>query len=66
MFHFFPLPINEKFKMAATDKQNSSFLYIITNNEYKNSKSMSFVVSNPWERARISYFDERNIDYTKL
>ena len=27
-----------------------SFRYIITNNEHKNTKSMSFVVSNPSER----------------
>ena len=44
---FFPLPINEKYKMAATDKPKSSFRYIITNNEHKNTKSMSFVISNP-------------------
>ena len=36
--------------MAATDKQKSSFRYIITNNEHKNTKLMSFVVSNPWKR----------------
>ena len=46
----FILPINEKSKMAATDKKKSSFHYIITNNEHKNTKLMSFVVSNPWER----------------
>ena len=36
--------------MAATDKQESGFRYIITNNEHTNTKSMSFVVSNPSER----------------
>ena len=36
--------------MATTDKQKSRFRYIITNNEYKNTKAMSFVVSNPWKR----------------
>ena len=40
----------EKSKMAATDKQKSSFRYIITNNEHKNTKSMSFAVTNPRER----------------
>ena len=37
---FFPLPINEKSKMGVTDKQKSSFRYIITNNEHKNTKLM--------------------------
>ena len=32
--------------MAATDKQKSGFRYNITNNEHRNTKSMSFVVSN--------------------
>ena len=50
LFPFFPSSINEKSKMAVTDKQKSSFRYIITNNEHKNTKSMSFVVSNPPER----------------
>ena len=36
--------------MATTDEQKSSFRYIITNNEHKNTKSMSFVVYNPLER----------------
>ena len=36
--------------MAHTDKQKSGFRYFITNNKHKNTKSMSFVVSNPSER----------------
>ena len=36
--------------MAATDKQKSGFRYIITTNEHKNTKLMSFVVYNPSER----------------
>ena len=44
---FFSLPINKKSSMAATDKPKSSFRYNITNCEHKNTKSMSFVVSNP-------------------
>ena len=47
----FFIAINEKSKMAATDKKESFFRYIITNNEHKNIKSMSFVVSSPWERS---------------
>ena len=44
---FFPLLINEKSKMAVTGMQKLDFRYIITNNEHRNTKSMSFVVSNP-------------------
>ena len=37
-FHFFLSLDNEKFKMAATDKQKSGFRYIITDNEHKKNK----------------------------
>ena len=63
---FFSLPIDEKSKMTATDKQKSSFRYIINNNEHNNTKSMSFFMFNPWERLEYRTSMKKNTDNIKL
>ena len=57
----FLCPLMKNPRLPGTDNTKSGFCYTITNNEHKtNTNSMSFVVSNPWERL------ENNISMNEI
>ena len=48
-FHFFLCPLLKNPRWPPLIRKKAGFRYIFTNKDQKNTSSMSFVVSNPWE-----------------